>query len=192
MVRRRWSITVSGARSRIAWANFNKRSGRTFRTTTFTANEALLRLSLLAFNLASMLRIEYEAAAGSCFDLGRFQREVLKAGGRVVKGAHGADAARGPSRDAPFWDRADRLPPALETSPPLSPATRGAGPRLDAAAPSRLPARGATLLAPRSDRKAPLQHDADDWGKGGGAPNFIAPTSSDRLPRTGSNDRTEG
>jgi hypothetical protein len=51
----------------------------------FQANEALLRLSLLAFNLASMLRIEYEAAAGSCFDLGRFQRDVLKAGGRVVK-----------------------------------------------------------------------------------------------------------
>src|SRR5277367_5580506 len=51
----------------------------------FQANEALLRLSLLAFNLASMLRIEYEAAAGSCFDLGRFQRDVLKAGGRVAK-----------------------------------------------------------------------------------------------------------
>ena len=53
----------------------------------FQANEALLRLSLLAYNLASMLRIEYEAAAGSCFDLGRFQRDVLKAGGRVVKGS---------------------------------------------------------------------------------------------------------
>jgi hypothetical protein len=51
----------------------------------FQANEALLRLSLLAFNLASMLRIEYEAAAGSGCDLGRFQRDVLKAGGRVVK-----------------------------------------------------------------------------------------------------------
>jgi hypothetical protein len=51
----------------------------------FQANEALLRLSLLAFNLASTLRIEYEGAAGSCFDLGRFQRDVLKAGGRVVK-----------------------------------------------------------------------------------------------------------
>ena len=53
----------------------------------FDANEALLRLSLLAFNLGSMLRIEYEAAAGSGCDLGRFQRDVLKAGGRVVKGA---------------------------------------------------------------------------------------------------------
>jgi len=54
---------------------------------TFAANEALLRLALLAFNLASMLRLEYEDAAGSCFDLGRFQRDVLKAGGRVVKHA---------------------------------------------------------------------------------------------------------
>ena len=52
----------------------------------FQANAALLRLSLLAFNLASTLRIEYEAAAGSCFDLGRFQRDVLKAGGRAVVG----------------------------------------------------------------------------------------------------------
>lgn len=52
----------------------------------FQANEALLRLSLLAFNLAQTLRIEYEAVAGSCCDLGRFQRDVLKAGGRVVKG----------------------------------------------------------------------------------------------------------
>ena len=51
----------------------------------FHANEALLRLSLLAFNLASMLRIEYEAVAGSGCDLGRFQRDMLKAGGRVVK-----------------------------------------------------------------------------------------------------------
>ena len=44
-------------------------------------------LSLLAFNLLSALRIEYEGAAGSCLDLARFQRDVLKAGGRVVKRA---------------------------------------------------------------------------------------------------------
>lgn len=54
----------------------------------FHANEALLRLSLLAFNLASMLRIEYEATTGCGCDLGRFQRDMLKAGGRVVKGSH--------------------------------------------------------------------------------------------------------
>ena len=34
-----------------------------------------------------MLRIEYEDKAGSCIDLVRFQRDVLKAGGRVVKHA---------------------------------------------------------------------------------------------------------
>jgi hypothetical protein len=70
----------------------------------FQANEALLRLSLLAFNLASALRIEYEDAAGSCVDLARFQRDVLKAGGRVVKHArrlvlHVAQVV------TPFWER---------------------------------------------------------------------------------------
>lgn len=71
---------------------------------TFAANEALLLLSLLAFNLVSMLRIEYEDGAGSCFDLGRFQRDVLKAGARVVKHArrlvmHVAKVV------TPFWQR---------------------------------------------------------------------------------------
>lgn len=68
----------------------------------FHENETVLRLSLLAFNLASMLRIEYEDKAGSCLDLVRFQRDVLKAGGRVVKHArrlvlYVAQAV------APFW-----------------------------------------------------------------------------------------
>ena len=70
----------------------------------FHANEALLRLSLLAFNLGSMLRIEYEAAAGSGCDLGRFQRDVLKAGGRVVKGAHRL-LVYVAKVVAPFWER---------------------------------------------------------------------------------------
>ena len=29
--------------------------------------------------------------------------------------------------------------------------------------------------APRSDRQAPLQHDADDWGKGGGCAEIHRP-----------------
>jgi len=70
----------------------------------FQANEALLRLSLLAFNLASILRVEYEASAGSCFDLGRFQRDVLKAGGRVVKRA-GRLVLQVAKVVAPFWQR---------------------------------------------------------------------------------------
>jgi hypothetical protein len=70
----------------------------------FHENETVLRLALLAFNLASMLRIEYEDKAGSCLDLARFQRDVLKAGGRVVKHSrrlvlYVAQAA------APFWQR---------------------------------------------------------------------------------------
>jgi len=70
----------------------------------FQANEALLRLSLLAFNLASTLRIEYEAEAGSCCDLGRFQRDVLKAGGRVVK--HARRLVLQVARVvAPFWEQ---------------------------------------------------------------------------------------
>lgn len=69
----------------------------------FHENETLLRLALLAFNLASMLRNEYEAS-GSCIDLGRFQRDVLKAGARVVKHARRlivyiARVVR------PLWDR---------------------------------------------------------------------------------------
>ena len=51
----------------------------------FSANEATLLLSLLAFNLANMLRCELEDGAGACWDLGRFQKSVLKAGGRIAK-----------------------------------------------------------------------------------------------------------
>jgi hypothetical protein len=70
----------------------------------FAANEALLRLALLAFNLAQALRIEYEDAAGSCCDLRRFQRDVLKAGGRVVK--HARRLTLYVARVvAPFWER---------------------------------------------------------------------------------------
>ena len=51
----------------------------------FDSNEATLLLSLLAFNLVNMLRCELEDEAGACWDLGRFQKSVLKAGGRIVK-----------------------------------------------------------------------------------------------------------
>jgi hypothetical protein len=54
----------------------------------FASNEATLLLSLLAFNLANMLRCELEDAGGACWDLGRFQKSVLKAGGRIGKKAH--------------------------------------------------------------------------------------------------------
>ena len=51
----------------------------------FESNEATLLLALLAFNLANMLRCELEDEAGTCWDLGRFQKSVLKAGGRIAK-----------------------------------------------------------------------------------------------------------
>lgn len=51
---------------------------------TFRENEAIFLLSLLAFNLVSMLRGELEAGFGTGWDLRRLQTSVLKAGGRVV------------------------------------------------------------------------------------------------------------
>lgn len=53
----------------------------------FHDNEVTFLLALLAFNLASLLRIELEDEVGGCWDLRRFQNYVLKAGGRVVKHA---------------------------------------------------------------------------------------------------------
>ena len=52
---------------------------------TFKENEVTFLLSLLAFNLGSMLRGELEASLGTGWDLRRLQQTVLKAGGRVVK-----------------------------------------------------------------------------------------------------------
>jgi hypothetical protein len=70
----------------------------------FASNEATMLLSLLAFNLANMLRCELEDGAGACWDLGRFQKSVLKAGGRVVKKAHRVivDLA---AAVVPLWER---------------------------------------------------------------------------------------
>ncbi len=70
----------------------------------FEENEVNLLLSLLAFNFVSMLRGEAERAFESGWDLGRFQRTVLKVGARVVKQGRRlfvdiAQAAR------PIWQR---------------------------------------------------------------------------------------
>lgn len=52
----------------------------------FAQNEATFLLSLLAFNLANVLRGEMEKATPECgWDLGRLVGSVLKAGGRVVQ-----------------------------------------------------------------------------------------------------------
>jgi hypothetical protein len=52
----------------------------------FVENEANLLLSLLSFNLASMLRGELENESTNGWDIGRFQRTVLKAGARITRG----------------------------------------------------------------------------------------------------------
>jgi len=64
---------------------FNATVGPRLSSPRFEENEATLLLALLAFNLASLLRGELEDGTGGCWDLGRFQRSVLKAGARVVK-----------------------------------------------------------------------------------------------------------
>jgi len=53
----------------------------------FTDNETTMLLAMLAFNMATILRNEFEDALGGCWDLQRFQQTVLRAGGRVVKHA---------------------------------------------------------------------------------------------------------
>lgn len=71
---------------------FEDRIGEYLKTTApslssprFEENEANFLLSLLAFNLNSMLRREMEAESKTGWDLGRLQTSVLKAGGRVIK-----------------------------------------------------------------------------------------------------------
>ena len=71
---------------------FEDRIGEFLKTTAcslssprFEENEASLLLSLLAFNLTSMLRGEVEEETKNGWDLGRLQTSVLKAGGRVIK-----------------------------------------------------------------------------------------------------------
>jgi hypothetical protein len=56
---------------------------------TFAENEATLLLGLHAFNLAGMIRGGLEDAPDSHgWDLGRVQKTVLKAAGRLVRGGH--------------------------------------------------------------------------------------------------------
>jgi hypothetical protein len=64
---------------------FNQAIGVHLSSPDFAANEALFLLALLAFNLASFLRLEMEEAGGGCWSLERFRDVVLKTGGRLVK-----------------------------------------------------------------------------------------------------------
>ncbi len=64
---------------------FNEAIGPHLSSREFVENEVTMLLALLAFNMTSMLRNEFEDALGGCWDLRRFQQSVLQAGGRVVK-----------------------------------------------------------------------------------------------------------
>jgi hypothetical protein len=64
---------------------FNEVIGPHLSSREFVENEVTLLLALLAFNMTSMLRNEFEDALGGCWDLHRFQQSVLRAGGRVLK-----------------------------------------------------------------------------------------------------------
>jgi hypothetical protein len=66
---------------------FNAVIGAHLSSREFVENEVTMLLALLAFNMTSMLRNEFEDALGGCWDLHRFQQSVLRAGGRVVKHA---------------------------------------------------------------------------------------------------------
>jgi len=66
---------------------FNAVIGPHLSSREFVENEVTMLLALLAFNMTSMLRNEFEDALGGCWDLHRFQQSVLRAGGRVVKHA---------------------------------------------------------------------------------------------------------
>jgi len=83
---------------------FNAALGPRLSSPDFAENEVTLLLALLAFNLASMLRSELEDDVGGCWDLVRFQRSVLQAGGRVVKHARRlvVDLAQAVT---PLWER---------------------------------------------------------------------------------------
>jgi hypothetical protein len=66
---------------------FRQAVGRHLSSNDALDNEVTFLLGLLSFNLTSLLRIELEEKNGSGWDVQRFQKYVLKAGGRVNKGA---------------------------------------------------------------------------------------------------------
>jgi hypothetical protein len=66
---------------------FNEVIGPHLSSREFVENEVTMLLAMLAFNMTTILRNEFEAAVGGSWDLHRFQQSVLRAGGRVVKHA---------------------------------------------------------------------------------------------------------
>ena len=64
---------------------FNQAVGPHLSSPYFRENEAILLLSLLAFNLVNMLRNELEDSLGGCWDVKRFRNYVLQSGARIAK-----------------------------------------------------------------------------------------------------------
>ena len=146
---------------------FNQAIGVHLSSPDFAANEALFLLALLAFNLASFLRLEMEAAGGGCWSLERFRDVVLKTGGRVVK--HGRRLVLRIAQAAqPFWDRLSRrlrrwkFPASLP--PPSGPQPRAWMPP----PPARASHPGASALTRRRSPPARLSPHSTrtPWGKG--------------------------
>jgi len=98
-----WNTIASAARSRIGSREFRSLDRPEASSQEFASNEATMLLSLLAFNLANMLRCELEDGAGACWDLGRFRSRCSKrAGGSPEAGrviVHLAAAV------VPLWER---------------------------------------------------------------------------------------
>ena len=95
---------------------FNEVIGPHLSSREFVENEVTMLLALLAFNVTSILRNEFEDAVGGCWDLHRFQQSVLRAGGRVVKHArrlwlHVEESV------GPFWQVMTRRIAQLRLSP---------------------------------------------------------------------------
>lgn len=86
---------------------FNQAIGVRLSLSTFAENEALLLMSLLAYNLLTILRGEMEETSPNGWDLKRLQRTVLNVGGRMVKGGRRIwfDVAKSV---APFWKKLAR------------------------------------------------------------------------------------
>lgn len=86
---------------------FNQALGVHLSSPDFATNEVTFLLALLAFNLASFLRLEMEEAGGGCWSLERFRDVVLKTGGRFVK--HGRQLVLCIAGAAQkFWERLSR------------------------------------------------------------------------------------
>ena len=132
----------------------------------FEENEATLLLALLAFNLASLLRGELEDHLGGCWDLGRFQRSVLKAGARVVKGSRQlkVDLAQAV---VPLWEHLLNRLRRWILPARWSGAARGRTSSLAAASAARISARGVTAVsAPQSRIASPSGPRMAHGGKG--------------------------